>query len=399
MKAIYKARSQTGEIVTGELSVTDKRDAVRRLNAQGLTPVQLELGEAKLQADTSEKKVKPMDTLMAMHQLSTLLDAGITLSDALTSLTESIPHSGLKLSFADILSRLQAGASFSEALKESELQLPSYIYPLAEAGELTGDIAKALRDGLDQMRYEHQIAAEMKNALLYPAILIFSGIAAVLLIFIVVVPKFSGLLKKSNGDLPLIAELTLSTGMFFNNNLLLVMIVIIATLSGFVFLIANENARQKIWDTALTLPVIGEWLTTSEIARWSAMFSTLLSSSIEITQALTLAQVGVKGTLLNAKLTQVVKSVKGGESLATSLQENGAITAMGYGLIKVGEVSGELPKMLHSLSKIYTDNSKERMARFLTLLEPIAIVSIGGMIGTIMTGIILAITSANDIAI
>jgi general secretion pathway protein F len=301
--------------------------------------------------------------------------------------------------FADILSRLQAGTSFSVALKESKLQLPDYIYPLAEAGELTGNIAKSLRDGLDQMRYEHQVAAEMKNALIYPVILIFSGIAAVLLIFIVVVPKFSGLLKKSDGDLPLIAELTLSTGMFFNNNLLLVSVVIVTVISSIIFSLGNEKTRQKIWDTALTLPVIGEWLTTSEIARWSAMFSTLLSSSIEITQALSLAQEGVKGTLLNAKLTQVIKSVKGGESLAKSLQENGAITAMGYGLVKVGEVSGELPKMLNSLSQIYTDNSKERMTRFLTLLEPIAIVSIGGVIGTIMTGIILAITSANDIAL
>jgi general secretion pathway protein F len=106
--------------------------------------------------------------------------------------------------------------AFSATLQACPLKLPWYITQLVEAGELTGKLAPALRDGVAQMEYEARVADEMRNAMSYPIILIVSGIAAILMIFTVVVPRFAGILKNRGDDIPMLAQFVLSTGMFFN---------------------------------------------------------------------------------------------------------------------------------------------------------------------------------------
>jgi general secretion pathway protein F len=140
-------------------------------------------------------------------------------------------------------------------------------------------------------------------------------------------------------------------------------------------------------------------LLEADIGRWASMLATLLASRVELTRALELAQQGVSSTRLATNFAQVTKAVRGGSSLANALRESDAITATGYGLVKVGERSGDLPGMLRSLATLYIESGRNRMKAFLALLEPVAILSIGGVIGLIMTGIILAITSVNDIAL
>ncbi|NOS87984.1 MAG: type II secretion system F family protein [Methylococcaceae bacterium] len=401
MKYQYQAINKDGGVVTGSIDVDNERAAARQLQRQGLVPVTLSAQTASKSAKQSpvKTKAKSGDVLLLMHQLTTLLKSGVSLDEAIASLAESLQQDFLRQELTDISTQLRRGVAFSKALAASKINLPPYMFHLATAGELTGSLAESLSDGVTQMEYEQRIASELRNALIYPSILIVSGISAVMIIFVVVVPKFTKLLSKAKGDIPFLAKAVLETGQFVNNNITIISALLASVVLMFMIGLSKPDIRQRFWDVLMTLPLLGTWLIESDIGRWSAMLSTLLSSKVELTRALDLAQQGVSGSRLRANFSQVTKAVKGGRSLADALQESGAITATGYGLIKVGERSGELPAMLKSLGTLYTDSGRERMKRFLALLEPIAILVIGAVIGVIMTGIILAITSVNDISV
>lgn len=401
MKFSYRAIDAQGKIVSGELSCDDSRAVSRHIKNQGLKPLEVaELTQRQRQKQRGTRRnASSEDKLLMMNQLATLLHAGIPLDEAVNALSESAYHPQLEDGLEVMGTELRRGISFSVALKAADFALPDYLYRLSEAGEMTGSLAKSLQQGVRQMEDDLRLRNELRNALIYPSILIVSGVAAVMLIFTLVVPKFVSLLDKSGADIPWLATAVLGTGKFMHDNLLAVVMLAVAALGAAVVALRNPLTRQRIMDFLQTKPIIGEWLTQADIGRWSALLATLLASRVELIQALELSCNGVMSQRLQARLNQVSKSVRAGKPLADALRDSGAITATGYGMIKVGERSGELPNMLRSLAEMYQESGRNRMKRFLTLLEPVAILLIGAVIGVIMTGIILAITSVNDINI
>jgi general secretion pathway protein F len=138
------------------------------------------------------------------------------------------------------------------------------------------------------------------------------------------------------------------------------------------------------------------WIVEAEVGRWSSTLSALLAGRVELIRALGLAAESVKLEFLRNRLARVARSVKGGASLSSALREHHALNPTGYDLVAVGEASGELPKLLRALARLYETTGRDRMKRILQLIEPLAIIVIGVVIGVIVTAIILAITSVNE---
>ncbi len=396
MRYSYQAIDNQKQEVSGILTADTEREAFRQLGRRGLTPLSLSaLG--KKSSRRKAGKPKQRDILIVLHELATLLESSVALIDAVESLANSSHHPFVTQTFSDMASQLRQGTAFSVALRECPLKLPWYMTQLVEAGELTGQVAMALRDGVAQMEYEARVANEMRNAMIYPVILILSGVAAVLMIFTIVVPRFAGILKNRTDDIPLLAKFVLNTGMFFNTYFEWIagVVMVLAIITAYLF--SQPILRAKFKDMSAKLPLFGVWIIESETARWAAMMSTLLENRVSLLGALELANEGVKLPSLNARLKQVNKAVKAGTSLSQALQENDALTATGHNLIRAGERAGKLPRMLRSLAKLLEESGQVRMKRFLLLIEPAAILVIGGVIGVIITGVILAITSVNQI--
>jgi general secretion pathway protein F len=394
----YQALDRQQQEINGVIDAANDREAARLLQRRDLTVVDIKHFEN--QKVKSSRPPKPRDTWAIMHELITLLESGVSLIEAVKSLAESSHHPHLTHAFAQIAMKLRQGSAFSVALKESNLELPWYIFQLAQAGELTGKLAPALRDGLQQLEYETRIKNEMRNALVYPTILIFSGIIAVLLIFILVVPKFASILKNRNpNEIPFLAKAVLNSGMFLNQHFYEILIGFGLLLIFLTYLFRNSEVRIKFREMLGKLPILGEWLIESETGRWSAMLGTLLENRIALLRALELASEGVQLPSLKARLSLVNQHVRGGVTLSQALHDNDAITPTGHNLIRAGERAGELARMLKSLAQLYEETGRNRMKRLLLLIEPIAILTIGAVIGVIITGVILAITTVNQIKI
>ncbi|MCP4702449.1 MAG: type II secretion system F family protein [Gammaproteobacteria bacterium] len=398
MRYKYQAIDAQGQEVSGIVNTEGMREAARQLQHQDLTLVQLDAVDVKTPIRGAAGKPKKRDTFIVLHELTTLLESGVSLIEAVESLAESSHHPFLTQTFAEIAAKLRQGASFSATLAGSGLELPWYIPQLAEAGELTGKVGQALHNGVEQMEYDARISGEMRNAMIYPSVLIFSGTAAVLLIFTLVVPRFAGILKNKGEDIPFLAQAVLNSGMFLNEHFQWIaagaaLFAVIA-----VYLAAQPRMRARLQDYSTRLPVLGVWILEAETGRWASMMGTLLENRVPLLRALELALQGMKLPGLRARLAQTGKAVRAGTSLSQALQDNDAVTPTGHNLIRAGERAGELPRMLKSLAKLFEESGRMRMKRFLLLIEPAAILIIGSVIGLIITGVILAITSVNQIA-
>ena len=393
----YEVVDRSGRLVKGQAEAGSVTELVRSLSADGHTVVEVNERRASAASSGLRRGLRRQDLVVAFHELATLLESGVTLADAVLAQGRGSHHPALVAAFRHIAQGLMRGQSFREALRAGGLALPEYVYQLVEAGELSGRLAQSLRHAVEQMRYDQRVAAEMRSALLYPSILVVSGITAVLLVFVFVVPQFSNLLDEGN-ELPLLSEAVLRAGVWFNAHWWW----LVGALAGAAVLgtgLARQPAvRQQGRDALAALPVLGGWLAEIDTAKWASVMGAMLTSRVELMDALGLAARGVRISRRRAALEQVAGDVRGGTALSAALEKRGALTPTGYNLLRVGEQSGQLAEMLRALAALYEENSTRRMKQLLTLIEPVAILLIGGFLGVIMIGIILAITSVNDIA-
>ena len=393
----YQAVNAQGQPVTGQISAAGEREATRLLQQMDLTPVEINVAGRVATATNRVKRASQQDKTLVVRELATLLNAGISLAEAVESIGQTHTDSAIGAAFSHIHGKLRGGESFSQGLKSAQIEWPDYLFQLVAAGEHTGKLAHALESAASQMEYEQRIRSEMRNALIYPGILVFSGISATLLIFIVVVPKFAGLLKNTRAQLPDISVWVLTIGLFVKENLLWVGLGALAAVLVAIAMLANPLLRARMLQTLSRAPILGAWLIETEIGRWASMLGTLLENRVPILKAMELAQEGMRLNVLKHKLQQALREVRGGKKIAEALVGGQMLSVTGLNLIRVGERSGELPKMLRTLAGIYETSGQQRLKRFLILLEPIAILTIGIVIGTIMIAVMLAITSLNNI--
>ncbi|NKB43843.1 MAG: type II secretion system F family protein [Alphaproteobacteria bacterium] len=398
----YEAMDQAGKPMVGQVKAETQRDAVRLLAARGLTPITVGATKPARQAPwrfALERPPSAQDYILTVKQFSLLLNSGVPLVAAVETLKSQGLHPDLSAAFSAMSKSLRAGTSFSNAFASSLPTLPPYAFQLSAAGESIGELGPALADTAKQMEYDYRVKQDIKNALTYPAILVSAGLGAVLFIFLVVVPRFSAMLASSKEPLPFLSEVVLSTGMFLSENSTFVFILLAALVASSVWLFNQPAVRDSVQQSMTSVPLLGSWLKEAELAKWSSMLSTMLRHGVDLIKALEFARgtVGIKS--IHTRMEQVSKLVRSGKSLSIAMREQETFSDTALSLVQVGEESGELSGMLGSLATLYEESGRQRMKRFLLILEPAAIILIGVVIGGIVTAIMLAITSVNQVTL
>lgn len=394
----YEAVNAQGAPVQGNIMAADEQDALLQLRSQSLTPISLNATAAP-HANRSRRRqrITQNDKIMVIRELAVLLKAGIPLTDAVQSLAEAREGTTMGDSLARTARALNAGQPFVTALADANISFPMYVNQLSATGEMTGKLAPALADAAKQMEYDDKVNQELRNSLIYPVILVLAGVSAVLLIFFFVVPRFANLIKGSRAtDIPEISLWVINSGLFFRAHWLWFLGAAIIAGLGFYVSVREEAGRTRWLSRLSKLPLIGEWLTEAETGRWATTLGTLLSNRVPILSALELSAQGLRFPDMRRNVQFVVRDVRGGATLADTVAKYGVVNATGVNLIRVGEKSGELPQMVATLGELHSESGRNRMKRFLLMLEPIAILSIGAVIGVIMVAIMLAITSLNS---
>jgi general secretion pathway protein F/type IV pilus assembly protein PilC len=396
MKYVYSGVDKsTNQRVKGEIEALNQQEAVRLLSEQKIEVFFVRLLETE---NKKGRKVKLNDLVLPLQELSTLLNSGVVLIDAVKALSQNKEHISLANGFTKITSVIESGGSFSEAISESKLPFPSYVVQLVQAGELSGDMAGALLGASEQMNYEQTVNNDIRSALTYPAVLVFSGVAAMLIIFFAVVPKFSHLLDEDKA-LPLLAYGVLSAGRLANESPLLVFGSITAVFLVIAGIFTNKTIRAKSMDVFIQLPVIGPWLEEQDAARWSSLSAAMLSARVGLTHALKLASASCLFSKRRLRAQNMIKDVEAGVAFPEALAKARLIPSTSLNLVAVGDKTGRLAEMLTAVAKLHDQSCKRRMKQVLTIMEPVAILVVGLLIGIMILGIVLAITASTDIVI
>jgi general secretion pathway protein F len=191
----------------------------------------------------------------------------------------------------------------------------------------------------------------------------------------------------------------LKIGLFVKENLFWLGLGAVGCAFAVAWVLSQEKRRQQFMEFLARMPVLGDWLIQTEIGRWASIFGTLLENRVPIVSAMELAHEGLRIHSLKQQFQHALRDLRAGKRLGDALAATRVISLTGLNLIRVGERSGELAAMLRTLGTLHENAGRERLKRFLILLEPMAILLIGGMIGTIMIAIMLAITSISTMSI
>ena len=189
----------------------------------------------------------------------------------------------------------------------------------------------------------------------------------------------------------------MQTGLWVNENMLLMLIIAGMIAAMLFFTVSNRKFREAMLGIMDRVPLIGRWLAETETTKWSSVMSALLSSKVDLVTALELSVQSLRNKRRRLEVVSVIADVKGGMSLGDSLEKTTVLTATALNLIRAGEKTAKLPEMMRSAAKLCDEASRVRMQRVLILIEPLAVLTMGGVVGLIIVSVILGITSVNDV--
>ncbi len=394
----YKAVDTAGFTREGALNASSRDAAVGQLYAGHLTPVALT--EEKTQsgrASGGTHKLRQTDLVALVREIATLLSSGVGLIESFSTLHDATTNTALQEALSRLISAVQAGETFSVALRTARLDLPEYVYALARAGEATGNIGAALLRCAEQLEFDERMQSETREALIYPSILILTGVVAIGFIFSFVVPRFAGLLTGRKVDLPWLSSVVLSTGMFVNTHWLAFLLGLVALIAALVVLAGIPAARTTFTVWVSRLPVFSSWMAGAETARWTSILAVLVQSRVPILMSLELAAASVRMHDNAQRLRSMQDEVRLGKTLSQATQDRRMLEGTPLSMLKVGEKSGELATMLGHVAAHAAERHRALQRRLVALIEPVSILFIGLVIGFIMVGVVLAMTSLTEI--
>jgi len=396
----YKALDGNGHTVSGVLETDTCEAAVRSLLSRRLEVFQIGEVSQKTNFYILNKRVKHNDLARYVRQLATLLSAGVTLLEALGSLAKSNAHPALAEASEAIRKDLRSGERLSSAIEKHLPALPRYVPRLAELGESTGQSAKALSDAAERMEYEESMRSEIRTALSYPMFLMVIGGVIVFLLFLFVVPRFDALIGNNRDNLPTISKVVMGVGAGLKENVVSVLAIMFGGVIGGAYVVRNQNLRERLRSVVENTPIIGPILTQADLGGWSRTIGIALDNGADLLSALKLGEFSIQSKRLRSRLQDARTEIRAGRNIDDVLQENiPDFDPLTIDLIRTGRASGSLADMLLFVGKTQENETREMTKRVAALAEPVAILGIALIVGTIVISIVLAMTSLYDFAV
>ncbi len=342
------------------------------------------------------QRVSTGEVALLTRQLATLLHAGVPLVEALSALIEQVEIPALHTALTQTRDKVNEGTSFNDALKaHPKLFEPLYVNMVA-AGEASGTLDVVLARLADHLDAAAQLRGKVMGALFYPAFMFVFGIGVISLMMIVVVPKVTAIFADFNQTLPWNTRLLIFMSDLFVNYWYLLFGAIAVLVYAFIRWLGTTKGRAT-WDTRmLGVPVVGKLQVMIAVARFSRTLATLLSSGVSLLTALDIA----RNVLGNVELMRVVEearaSIREGESIAAPLKRSGRFPPIVIHMIAIGERSGELEAMLHHVATAYDNQITVRLQTLTSMLEPLMIVVMGTMAGSIALSILMPLMQINE---
>ncbi|WP_282610534.1 type II secretion system F family protein [Pelagibius sp. Alg239-R121] len=403
----YKSIAGSGEVTNGELDAADKAAVVSNLRQQGHIPVKIEAagrwsfaGSGFLQQEVFASGGISADEISTLtREVATLLGAGLTLERSLEILAGLGLKPKVKKVVDSVLEQVRGGTSLADALDLQKGAFPKYYRSMVRAGEAGSTLETVLRRLADFMEQSRALSRNVRSALIYPIFLLVTAGISVVVLITYVVPTFQPLFDDAGAKIPVITQIVIGFGdlarVYWWIPLLL------GLLGGLGIRLHMARPAGRLWWHAklLRLPLIGGLWTRIDVARFSRTLATLLSNGVPLLAALALVKDVLGNAALGNAVSEAEPEVKAGRGLSKPLSETGLFPDLALQLLQVGEESGHLEDMLFKLADIYDQESQASIQRMLALLVPVLTLGLGVLIALIISSILLALFSINQLVV
>lgn len=398
----FRAVASDGKPRTGTLTAETDKVVAQELRRQGLIPVYIGLEKSSGGLELKLPRFgggKRKDVLFFTQELSTLLNAGIPLDRALTIAGELTSKGEFRSIVLDVTRLIKGGKSLADALTAHPAHFPDLYTNMVRAGEASGSLAQIFERLAEFERTRDELRGYIIGSLIYPALLSVVGLGSVIVLLNFVVPRFAAIFSDPRMTIPTPTLLMLRASEILQAYGLIGLGVLVASIVGFQMYIRTEAGRDW-WDGfRLKIPLLGDALRKAETARFARAMGTLVQSSVPLVQSIGIARGILNNRRIAATLEKVAQGVKRGEGIAGPLTRAGEFPPLAGHLLTVGEETGHLDAMFHRMADIYETETRTAIRRFTTIFEPLIILVMGLMVGTLILSLMMAITSINDVAI
>ena len=393
----YKARdTSTNKIVRSTIQGNSEAAAARVLMAQGIVPLEMTpVGEGGLLSGL-RSHVPSKEVVIFTRQLSTMLNAGLPLAQSLSTVADQTSNKTLKTIIADVVGSVNGGQPLSEALSKYPKVFNNVYIALVQAGETSGTLDQSLARLADQQEHDADQLSKIRGAMIYPAIVLVVIIAVVVFMMVSLIPQVTSMYDDLGKELPITTKILQSVIDFFSAFWWLIAII----LGGLIFFARRwlvTDSGRRAWDTfKLNMPMFNTLFRKLYMARFSRTAQVLLESGVTMIETLKISADAVNNVVVRDEILQGVGKVKNGKALSDALTGQDYILPFVPQMIRIGETSGAIDAMLQKVADYYDKEVDNAIAAISTLIEPILMVAMAGMIGFIVLAVLLPIYSLSD---
>ncbi|MBD7943733.1 type II secretion system F family protein [Psychrobacillus sp. Sa2BUA9] len=391
----YVGRTSRGTIKKGIVDATNKQMAITRLRSQGINPREIEESKSVLHKELSfGGKVKNQDFVIYSRQFATLIRAGVSILESTKILAEQTSSKPLKKGLQAVEEDVRSGLSFSDAASKKPKVFPVLFVNMIRAGEATGNLDEALDRLAFSYEKQFNLKKKVQSTLAYPLILLFLTIVVSVFLMLTIVPQFVSMFDDLGADLPLITKVVMSLSESLQSSwyIFLLIILLFGIIVNYLYQ-NNEKFNYGFHLILLKLPIFGKLLQKSAIARMTRTLSSLFSSAVPILHALSIVE-NVIGNPVVAKVVRESRtSLEQGSTLSAPLAKSWIFPPLVTQMTSIGESTGSLDYMLEKIADFYEDDVDRTVDTLKSMIEPLMIVFLAGVVGTIVMAIMVPMFS------
>jgi type IV pilus assembly protein PilC len=391
----YQVRTGTGKQLKGKLTAQNKSHAMEELRKRGLIVFSLvERKNSILSKDIYiGNPVKMVHFIIYCRQFATLIRAGVTLVDATRILAEQTESKPLMKALQDVYSSLLKGIAFSQAVQDHQKIFPALFVSMIRAGEESGDLEGTLERLAIYFEKQHNTREKVKSALMYPFTVGLLAIAAVVYLLWAIVPQFVQMFESMDAELPMITKLVISMSKSIQGQWYIWLLVIIVLVVSFQMYKRSDKGAYVIDHLKLKIPVFGKLNQKSSIAQFARTFSSLYASSVPVLQSLAIVEDVAGNKVVGSAIRKAADSLRQGRPLSEPLKKAWVFPPLVTQMIAIGEETGALDEMLSKVADFYEMDVENTVDRLKSLIEPLLIVFLAGVVGIIVAAIMIPMFS------
>ncbi len=394
----YEAYGQDGAVERGELDALNEQEVVDHLRARALVPTSIKKQRAAGEGLSSGvsfsifERISPVDIVFLVRNLGVMLKSGLSISEALDILIDDAEKVKMKAMLTRVRTNLRGGKPLSESFSQDLRYFPPIFLGMVKAGESSGKL-DAVFDELGAYLYkEYNLTQKVKSALTYPVILLIGSTVVVWLMLTLVLPRIANVFNASGAHMPAVTSFFIALGSFLSNNLILSFAAAAAVVWFFTGFRKTETGQRFFFHVMMRLPAVGTLVKKIVLVRLAHSFGNLLQSGMSATEALELTGESIGNDVYERAFKEVGDDVKEGAALSKSFSKHPELFPNIFvSLVTVGERTGTLGSVLLNLADFYEEDVDDALKTLASLVEPVILLAIGLLIGTIALSVLLPI--------